>query len=776
MTRSQVVSSSSQGLPTGTTVVICLADAAAGASPLHPLNATLRLYLLQQLRAAEDNPAVTSLILTGGGPNFSAGADLTEFASLIPAAATVPTPSDVGHHHPHAAPSLIDVVTAIEACRKPIVAAIDGVCLGGGCELALACHARVATSRARLGLPEVHVGVIPGAGGTQRLPKLVGLRQALPMILQGSTVSAASALRMGLLDAIAPEATADSLRTTARQWAAYGEVLPTIRRTGDLQRPESPAEAHALLHVAELSLPPLGSHGMRAAIQALRASGTPIQHGMRVETTHFLETLGSPQGRARRHVFFATRRAQKVWSPVSNAVPTAGPRHGLWSKADAQSAVPVAVVGAGTMGSGIALVLLQAGFHVTLVDVHAPALAKGMEFLKRTLASMVQRRQLKPTQLTALEAKLRATSNLQELSQCLLVVEAVVEKLIVKQSIFATLDKVTPPTALLLSNTSTLDIDAMASAVSSRRRGLFAGWHFFSPAHRMKLVEIVRGSATSDDTTALLQALTKQIGKIGVVVGNCDGFCGNRMLKPYSAETVLLLTETQTTVAAQDYAIRGVYGMALGPFEMADLAGNDVGYNIRVERQWARRARDDPLPPNRPARYTELPDVMISDYGRLGQKVGKGWYDYDSNIGKGRKPLPSSEMDALIRRYLAPKPSPALVAAEIIERVLYPLINEGFKCLEESIVRQPSDIDVVYVYGYGWPVWRGGPMYAADHEIGLPRLLRTLRELSKQFPTTEHYVPSALLVECVARKVTVEEYYQKNYHTASTGSAMLSKL
>jgi 3-hydroxyacyl-CoA dehydrogenase len=280
----------------------------------------------------------------------------------------------------------------------------------------------------------------------------------------------------------------------------------------------------------------------------------------------------------------------------------------------------------------------------------------------------------------------------------------------------------------------------------------------------MKLVEIVVGKATSKETIALLQALTKQVGKIGVVVGNCDGFCGNRLLKPYSAETVLVLTENGATVKDVDQALKS-FGMALGPFEMGDLAGNDIGYNIRRERGWVRQSKTDPMPVKRPTRYTELADDMVVQLGRLGQKSGKGWYDYDPVVGKGRKAIPSDEVDSFVRNYAEPQSALRTLDHQgIVERVLFPLVNEGFKCLEEGIVRTPGDIDVVYLYGYGWPVALGGPMHWADHHIGLSALLKTLRKFQSQFPGTEHYEPSKLLEECVQIGVTVEEFYRTGLH------------
>jgi 3-hydroxyacyl-CoA dehydrogenase/enoyl-CoA hydratase/carnithine racemase len=717
---------------------------------LNPLGRKLRVYIWEQLQQASTDPNVTSIVLTGGGAgNFSAGADLTEFGS----AATMLWSDDgtgAGDATPFV-PSLIDVVNAIEASRKPVVAAIQGACLGGGLEVALACHYRVAAahSATKLGLPEVHVGVIPGAGGTQRLPRWIGLQQALSMILTGVPVNAKKALQLKLVDAVVEKS--DDLLTTACQWAAWAEVMPLSNRRASLRSvPESPPTAHALCHVASLALPAVngGGEGVRAALEACRASYTlPFAEGMQREGELFLQVLQSAEGNARRHAFFAVRTAQKMTHPAV--------RHILLQK-DGVASIPTAVIGAGTMGGGIALVLLQAGFSVFLVDVSKPALDKGVAMIHSVVESYVKRKKVTEAVAKNILSRLTATQNLNDLSGCQLVVEAVIEKMEIKQKIFRTLNAVTGPDCILLSNTSTLDIDKMASVLDASRRPLFAGWHFFSPAHMMKLVEIVVGDATSTETTALLQALTKRIGKIGVVVRNCDGFCGNRLLRPYSAETVMLLVEDNATIEQVDRALLN-FGMALGPFQLSDLAGNDVGYNIRRERGWVRREDEPSTPTNRPARYTELADDMVSQLGRLGQKTGKGWYDYDPAIGKGRKALPSQEMADFVARYVISKQM-SLSEHEIVERVLYPLVNEGFNCLEELIARTPGDIDVVYLYGYGWPAWRGGPMYWADHQIGLAALLNKLQEFHRRFPETDHYEPSNLLERCVEQGMTVEEY------------------
>ena len=347
---------------------------------------------------------------------------------------------------------------------------------------------------------------------------------------------------------------------------------------------------------------------------------------------------------------------------------------------------------------------------------------------------------------------------------CSLVVEAVFENLKIKQSIFRQLDKVVQnPGALLLSNTSTLNIDLIASALPQERRQFCAGMHFFSPAHVMKLVEIVVSSSTSMDTVSLIQMITaKRLRKVGVVVGNCEGFVGNRMLFPYTGEAIFVLQEGKASVPEVDNAVVS-FGMALGPMNMGDLAGNDIGYLVRKEKGLVKDPESGLPGPNRTGgmRYTDLGDDLVVKLGRVGQKKLKGWYDYDPKVGRGRKPIPSQEVANFIAAYNEGKTTEKYSREQIIERVLFPLVNEGFKILEEGIARSPSDIDVIYVYGYGWPAWRGGPMYWADNEIGLPYLLGRLEEMNDNFPGSTYYKPSALLRTCVRLGVTVEDYYEK---------------
>jgi 3-hydroxyacyl-CoA dehydrogenase len=411
------------------------------------------------------------------------------------------------------------------------------------------------------------------------------------------------------------------LLDVAKKWADWAALMPLDdRRVGLLKIKESHREVETICAAAAKKLPSMemGGEGVRAALEAIKACRLPLKDGLEVESKMFFKTISGSQGRARRHAFFAVRKAQK---PLGK--PPVG--HPLLQKS--LSSQSVAVVGAGLMGSGICMVLLQAGFgSVYLVDAYKESLEKGMTFLKGTIQSYVQRGRLSEAKAAKLSKALRATQDFKELSNCDLVVEAVIEDMKIKKKIFSSLDKITPPKCILLSNTSTLDIDEMASALSPQRRPMFAGWHFFSPAHVMKLVEIVRGSATSVETTCVLQQLSRRIGKIGVVVGNCDGFVGNRLLISYGAETTSLLEEGVASVSSVDKAFLK-FGIALGPFTMADLAGLDVGYNIRKQRGWA---TVDGVPgKNQPARYPQVADVIVSEYGRLGQKSGKVSWDWE---------------------------------------------------------------------------------------------------------------------------------------------------
>lgn len=579
-------------------------------NPLNPLGLKLRKLIWESLDQAQNDANVQSVVLTGGqGGNFSAGADLTEFGQLQNA----PHGEDGNTNNSKKFFPLVDLVHKIENYSKPVIAAISGNALGGGLEVALSCHYRLATSKSKLGLPEVNVGVIPGAGGTQRLPRLVGVGQALHMIVSGAPIKANQAKKLGLVDDVVD--VDDNLLTTAHKWAKWAELMPlNDRRVGQLPIKENQQQLTQIFKVASQKLPSIemGGEGVHAALIAVKACTLPIRDGSQVELEQFFKTLMGAQGKARRHAFFAIRSAQKPLGRPSK-------QHPLLQKSIVGT--QVAVVGAGLMGSGIALTLLQAGFHVTLVDLYKQSLEKGMTFINTTIQSKVKRGKLPEGKAKSMIANLKSSQRLEDVASCHLVVEAVIEDMKIKKSIFAKLEQITNDDCILLSNTSTLDVDEMASALSTKRRSLFAGWHFFSPAHVMKLVEIVVGKATSLPTTCILQQLTKRIGKIGVVCGNCDGFIGNRLLISYGAETTLMLEEGVATVSSVDKAFLK-FGIALGPFQMADLAGLDIGYNIRKQRGWI-NSDGSPSPTNRPERYPEVADVIVSQYKRLGQKSGK---------------------------------------------------------------------------------------------------------------------------------------------------------
>mmetsp|Transcript_24095 Transcript_24095/g.53145 ORF Transcript_24095/g.53145 Transcript_24095/m.53145 type:complete len:585 (-) Transcript_24095:73-1827(-) len=579
------------------------------------------------------------------------------------------------------------------------------------------------------------------------------------MILTGKPIGAQKAKKLKLVDHVVA-ASEGSLVDVAKKFAQWAELMPMAdRRVGNKNIKESSGELEMIFQGASAKLPPIemGGEGTRAALEAVKACNLPIDEGSAVESEQFIKTLVGKQGKARRHAFFAVRKAQKMLGSISNK------NHPLLQKS--YKSHTVAVVGGGLMGSGICMVLLQAGFTVHLLDIYKESLDKGVAFLKGTIRSYVKRGRMPAEKAKRMIESLKPTQKFEDLSTCVLVVEAVIENMNIKKNIFGTLDKITPPSCILLSNTSTLDIDEMASALSPSRRSLFGGWHFFSPAHVMKLVEIVRGTETSMETVCVMQRVTKRVGKIGVVVGNCDGFVGNRLLISYGAETTLLLEEGVASVSSVDKAFLK-FGIALGPFQMADLAGLDIGYNIRKQRGWVTNGGTPSK--NKPARYPEIADVIVSDYKRLGQKTGKGWYDYDKNIGKGRKPFPSKEVDVLVRKY-SKSNHVAFTEQQMIERVLFPMVNEGFKCLEEGIAMKPSDIDVIYVYGYGWPIYRGGPMYWADHEVGLKYLLGRLEDFSLQFPQTDYYTPSKLLKQCVAMDLTLEDYFNLGHFKKYNG-------
>ena len=664
--------------------------------PVNALSLPVRAGLMEGLTRAAADDAVAAIVLTGSEGTFSSGADINEIASG--AALTAPT--------------LRDLQSQMEALGKPLVAAIEGITFGGGFEMALTCHWRVAGRNARVGLPEVKLGLLPGAGGTQRVTRLAGPAAALEAITSGAPMAAARALELQLVDAVADEALGAAL-TEARR--AAREHRP-LRITSDIAEhlhegtPELFAEFRRRLgSKARGQLAPF------RIVDSIEAACTrPKEEAFRLERQYFLECRDSPQRKALTHVFFAEREARRI--------------PGLSSDAEPLPIRTAAVVGAGTMGGGIAMNFANAGIPVALLEVSAEALARGLAVIRRNYDTSVARGSLSQARADETFARIQGVGDYAALGNADIVIEAVFEDLNVKREVFARLDRVTAARAILATNTSTLDIDAIAA--STTRPAQVVGTHFFSPANVMKLLENVRGRETSAQTIATVMALGKTLGKIPVLAGNCDGFIGNRMLMFYGSEAEFLLEEG--AIPEQIDRVIEAFGFAMGPFAMRDLAGNDVGFMIRRGRK---------LPSDE--RWSPILERIVSA-GRLGQKAGKGFYRYE-----GRTRIVDPEVTALIEsvsRELGIRRR-EIPDEEILDRLLHPLVNEGARILEEGIAIRASDIDVVYVYGYGFPAYRGGPMFWAE-QSGLQRVVDTMRRLA---PTHgARWRPAALLERLAA--------------------------
>lgn len=650
--------------------------------PVNALSQAVRAGLLECLGAALADRHCEAIVLECSGRTFIAGADIREFGQ------------------PPAAPYLPDVVERIEAADKPVIAAIHGTALGGGLEIAMGCHYRIAQQDARLGLPEVKLGLLPGATGTQRLPRLVGVEAALDMMLSGEPVSASAALDSGLLDAVVE----NGLGTAARDLAANKaqSMAGQPRRTSTLAVPAfDPATfATARQRIAAKSRGLLSPELIIRCVEA--AAELDYEAGCKVERKLFLECRDSPQSAGLRHAFFAERQAAKI--------------PGIAPDGSQRTLEHAAVIGAGTMGAGIAYALLVAGLPVRLLDNEDEGLERGRRTIAGLFAKGVERGRLSEELAARGLERLTLGTDIGQLGDCDLVIEAVFENMAVKKKVFAALDDVCRKGAILASNTSTLDIDEIAAATS--RPADVVGLHFFSPAHVMRLLEVVRGASTADDVLATSIGLAKRLQKIAVVVGNCFGFVGNRMLYSYGRENQLLLLEG----AAPEFIDRVLtdWGMAMGPNAVGDLAGLDVGYRVRQERS---DLPDDP-------RFYRVAD-MLAEQGRYGQKTGRGIYRYP---GGARTPTPDPEVRVLIRdeaRRLGVEQRD-IDAQEIVDRCIYGLVTEGARILEDRIALRSSDIDVVWINGYGFPRQRGGPMHFAD-QVGAATVLARVREFRERF-------------------------------------------
>ncbi len=650
-------------------------------APVNAISAAVRSGLLKATEDAVADPKVKAIVVTGAGRAFVAGADIREFGK--PAAPGVP--------------SLRDNIAALEASPKTVVAALNGVAAGGGLEIALGCHYRVAHPKAPLGLPEVNLGTIPGATGTQRLPRAVGVEAALDMIVGASLIPAAKC----------PPGLADEIAEDCVGRAVAMALAKPVRRLSDDDSKLASAKAKPTLFDDYRKGMARRFRGFTAPFKAVEAIELcvkyPFAQGSEKERELFVWGQGQAEARAMRHVFFAERDvARSPWIPKD-----AKPR-------EIKSA---GIIGCGTMGGGIAMNFANAGIPVTVVENDAAALERGLGIIRRNYAGPVEKGRMKQEEMDRRMGLIKGATSYDALKDADIVIEAVFENLALKREIFGKLDKIAKPGAVLATNTSTLDVDAIAE--STKRPESVVGTHFFSPANVMRLLENVKGKKTSPETAQTAMELGRRINKVAVLVGVCDGFVGNRMLYAYSRQAGFLLDEGATPEQV-DKAIHD-FGFPMGPFQMSDLAGIDVGYLVRKERR-------EQAPTNK--RYAYTVADRLYEMGRYGQKTGRGFYLYDAE--RNRKVDP--EVTALVEQVSKEngRPRRAIGADEIVERCMYALVNEGAKILEEGIAARPLDIDMIWIFGYGFPRYRGGPMHWAD-EVGLPKLLERL----------EHYYRTA---------------------------------
>ncbi|HTR06081.1 MAG TPA: 3-hydroxyacyl-CoA dehydrogenase NAD-binding domain-containing protein [Paraburkholderia sp.] len=669
--------------------------------PVNGLGHSTRTGIVEGLARAASDPAVAAIVITGAGKAFSGGADITEFN----------TPKAMQE------PTLHTVIKEVEKSAKPVVAAIHSVAMGGGLELALGAHYRIAAPGAQIALPEVKLGILPGAGGTQRLPRAIGLEAALNMIVTGAPVMSEKLANTGLFDAMA-------------QGDLLDEAIAFARKVGDKQGPHPLVRNRKIEHpnaegFLQFSRNTVGamSKNYPAPVKCVDAIAAGVkqgfERGLAFERACFVELVQTPESRALRHAFFGERAASKI-PDVPSGTPTR----------DIQK---VAVIGAGTMGGGITMNFLNAGVPVTLLETQQEALERGVATIRKNYEAQVKKGKLTAEKLEARMALIRPTLTYDDLKEADLIIEAVFEELGVKEQVFKRLDEVAKPGAILASNTSTLDVDKIAAF--TKRPQDVVGLHFFSPANVMKLLEVVRGKQTAKDVLATVMQVAKKIRKTAVVSGVCDGFIGNRMIEQYVRQALYMLEEGALP-AQVDRAIEK-FGFAMGPFRMSDLAGNDIGWAIRK-----RRYQEHP-----DMKYSKIAD-RLCETGRFGQKTGAGWYDYKAGE---RNALPSKLVDEMIVAYSkeAGIERRKIGDEEIVERLVFALVNEGAKILEEGIASKASDVDMVYLTGYGFPLWRGGPMLYAD-TVGLYNVERAIRRYAQQ-RNGDAWVIAPSIVELAAK-------------------------
>ncbi len=664
--------------------------------PVNGLGNALRAGIAEGLEKADSDPDIKAVVLIGSAKAFSGGADIREF------------------NKPMTKPNLPEVNDIQDSMQKPLVAAIGGFALGGGLELALACHYRIALEKSLLGLPEVKLGILPGSGGTQRLPRVIPVHEAARMMILGDPIPAPKARELGLVDEIVSGDLLEAGIAYAQKLVAEGKGPRRIR---DMP-PKVEGDQKALLEAvpAQAAKSAGGNPAPAEIAKCIHAAVTlPFDEGRKVERERFEHLVNTVESKALRHMFFAERQTSKI-PDVPDATPT-------------REIKKAAVVGAGTMGGGIAMCFANAGIPVVIADVSQEALDKGMQKIRANYEATVKRGRLKAEDMEKRYALIQPSVDLNALKPADIVVEAVFERMEVKQDMFKKLDAVMKPGAILATNTSTLDVNKIAD-VTKRPQDVI-GTHFFSPAHVMRLLEVVRAEKTAKDVLATTMKLGKKLKKVPIVSGVCDGFIGNRMIERYSQQAGLLLDEGASPQQV-DAALQK-WGMAMGPFTMSDLAGNDIGWDIRKRRYYERPEMA----------YSKFAD-KVCELGRFGQKTGKGFYRYEPG---NRKALPDPEIDALLDKYRKQHglQTREISDQEIVERCIYALVNTGARILEEGIALRASDIDMVYLAGYGFPPHRGGPMFYAD-SVGLDKVVAAIEKFQKGYHG-EQWQPAPLLVK-----------------------------
>ena len=658
--------------------------------PVNALGAAVRQGLVAAIEQATGDDAIHSVVITCAGQTFFAGADITEFGK------------------PPVMPWLPEVVDIIENCPKPVIAAIHGTALGGGLEVALGCHYRVAVPSAKFGVPEVKLGLLPGAGGTQRLPRVAGVPKALEMVTGGGMIGAKEAASLGLVDRLIEG-------DLVQHAVAFADEVKDIRplpKSSERDDKLAEARANPTLFADFRKANARKMKGFDAPelnIQAVEAAlAKPYAEGVIEERKLFMQLMSGAQARAQQYFFFAERKASKIDNIPADTKPRDIRR--------------VGVIGAGTMGGGISMNFLSAGIPVTIVEMAQDALDRGTGTMRKNYEATAAKGRMTGDQVEQAMGALTPTLDFAALADCDLIIEAVFETMEIKKDIFGRLDKIAKPGAILASNTSYLNVDEIAAATS--RPQDVVGLHFFSPANVMKLLEVVRGARTAPDVLVTAMQIAKRIKKVAVVAGVCHGFIGNRMLMPRQVEATKLLLEGATP--EQIDRVHVEFGMPMGPFQMADLAGVDIGWHRDVNR------------------IENIRDALAAE-GRWGQKKSAGFYDYDEK----RRPSPSPRVQEIIDDFRAKEgvQKRDITDQEIIERTLYTMVNEGAKILEEGMAQRASDIDVVWVYGYGWPVYRGGPMHWADGE-GLDKIVTGLKNQEQRMGSDFSF--SQLLLDTAA--------------------------